>query len=82
MDTIISSLEAAAALFVALGLWLLFLSFVRRRSGCRAGKDPLEFMAHGCAGCKGDGMCRSQQSQRSAETKDARTAGGSAGPRG
>lgn len=82
MEILIKTFATVGGLFVALGLWFAFMAFVRRRSGCRAGKDPLEYMAHGCAGCKGDGACQSQQGQRSPETNDARHVGESARPRG
>ena len=64
METVISALDTALGIFVALALWFLFMSFVRRRSGCRGDKDVLEFMTHGCAGCKGDGACSKNKSER------------------
>ena len=64
METLIRAIETAAGLFIALGLWFGFMSLIRRRSGCRAGKDPLEYMAHGCAGCKGDGACSKRAQEK------------------
>ncbi len=57
METLVTALETAGGLFVALGLWFVFMAIMRRRSGCHGEKDLLEYMTHGCAGCKGDGAC-------------------------
>lgn len=38
-------------------IWFGIQAFIRRRSGCGGGEDVLDFMKHGCAGCKGDGAC-------------------------
>ncbi len=63
METILSVLEAAAAMFVVLGLWLLWLAYVGRKSGCRRDRDVLEYMTHGCAGCQGAGPCHQQEAE-------------------
>jgi hypothetical protein len=64
METIKSVLGTAAAIFIALAVWFAFQAFVRRRSGGRCDRDVLEFMTHGCAGCKGDGACHGKKAEQ------------------
>ena len=54
---LINLLFTVVGLFVVLGLWFLIESYVRWKSGCGAGRDPLEYLAHGCFSCKGPESC-------------------------
>ena len=63
METLLSIGKTVGATFVVLSIWYLYLSLVRRKSGCRRDADLLEYMTHGCAGCKGDGACRRKEAQ-------------------
>lgn len=56
METLLAIAKTVGAFFVAMSLWFAFNAFIRRKTGCRG--DALEFMTHGCAGCKGDGACQ------------------------
>jgi len=56
-DLIVSVLTAAGSIAVVLGLWYVLQMYLRYKSGCGKDRDLLEFMAHGCAGCKGPGSC-------------------------
>jgi hypothetical protein len=58
MEMIINVLKTASAIFVTMAVWFLWMKYVRRASGCQRDQDVLEHMAHGCAGCQGDGACR------------------------
>ena len=60
MDAIIDFVEAILGLLTVLAIWFGLQAFVRRRSGCGSNKDVLDFMKHGCAGCKGDGACHNR----------------------
>lgn len=64
METLVRMVETVGGLFLALGLWFVFMALVRRRSGCRGDKDLLEYMTHGCAGCKGDGACSKRPTEK------------------
>jgi hypothetical protein len=57
MDAVFSLVKAVFAFFVVMLIWFGVQAFIRRRSGCGSGKDVLDFMKHGCAGCKGNGAC-------------------------
>ena len=63
METLLSIAKAAGATFVVLSIWYVYLTLVRRKSGCQRDTDVLEYMTHGCAGCKGDGACRRKETQ-------------------
>jgi hypothetical protein len=63
METILSALKAAAAIFVVMALWFLWMTYVRRRSGCRRDRDVLEHMTQGCAGCRGADACHSRKAE-------------------
>ena len=57
-----------AGLFLALGVFFLLQSYVRWKSGCGSDRDLLDYMAHGCGGCKGPGSCgRSKELSRDRE---------------
>ena len=56
-DPVIKALTASFGIAVVLGLWYVIQTFLRFKSGCGKDRDLLEFMAHGCAGCKGPGSC-------------------------
>jgi hypothetical protein len=52
MTTLLTLVGTIAGLFLVLGAWSLIQSYFRYKSGCGDGRDLLEYMAHGCAGCK------------------------------
>jgi hypothetical protein len=58
-EPILNVLIAALGMAVVLGLWYVLQMYLRYKSGCGKDRDLLEFMAHGCAGCKGPGTCHS-----------------------
>ena len=60
METLLDLAKAFLAFAVVLGLWFGVQAFIRRRSGCGRNNDVLDFMKHGCAGCKGDGACHNR----------------------
>jgi len=63
METLVHVVSTSVGIFVALAVWFGIQGYVRRRSGCRRDRDVLEFMAHGCAGCKGGEACHSKQGE-------------------
>lgn len=63
METIRNIVGTAVSIFFALAIWVAFQGFIRRRSGGECDRDVLEHMAHGCAGCKGDGACRNKKAE-------------------
>jgi hypothetical protein len=62
MEIVVSVLKAVGAIFSVMALWFLWMTYVRRRSGCRADKDVLEHMTHGCTGCQG-GVCHQREAE-------------------
>jgi hypothetical protein len=42
---------------LVLGLWFLLQAYLLWKSGCGGDRDLLDYMAHGCASCKGAGAC-------------------------
>jgi len=56
-NTLLTLVTTVLGLFLVLGLWFLIQSYVRWKSGCGGDRDLLEYMAHGCLGCKGPGAC-------------------------
>lgn len=60
METLLAVLETAGGFFVMLAVSFAWLWLVRRRSGCQRDRDLLEYMAHGCAGCKRGGACQNR----------------------
>ena len=60
METLFNLVRAIVGMAVVMVLWFGIQTFVRRRSGCGANQDVLDFMKHGCAGCKGNGACHNR----------------------
>ena len=56
-STLITLVTTVLGLFVTLGAWFLIQSYFRWKSGCGGDRDLLEYMAHGCGGCKDSGSC-------------------------
>lgn len=56
-SSFINLVVVVGGLFVVMGLWFLIQSYVAWKSGCGAGRDPLDYLAHGCASCKGPEAC-------------------------
>lgn len=56
MMELLKTVAGFAAIF---GLFIAVQMIVRKQSGCRGDKDPLDYMAHGCANCarKASGQC-------------------------
>ena len=64
-SALLAVLGTALGMFAVLGGWILFLKFVRQRSGCpNPDKDVLDFMAHGCGGCTGSGLCHGRPPEK------------------
>lgn len=60
MEALFSLAKAIAGMAAVLVIWFAIQAFIRRKSGCGAGKDVLDFMKNGCAGCKGNGACHNR----------------------
>ena len=61
MDALFSLAKAVVGMMTVLVIWFGIQAFIRRRTpGCSANKDVLDFMKHGCAGCKGNGACHNR----------------------
>ena len=60
MEAIFSFVKAILGFLTILLIWFGIQAFIRRRSGCKSNQDVLDFMKHGCAGCKGDGACHNR----------------------
>jgi hypothetical protein len=60
MEAIMNLAKGIVGFLAVLLIWFGIQAFIRRRSGCESGKDVLDFMKHGCAGCKGDGACHNR----------------------
>lgn len=58
MSTLLDLMKAVGGMMAVMVVWLAVQTLVRRRSGCGRDQDVLNFMAHGCAGCRGDGACK------------------------
>ncbi len=69
-DTVLSLLTGVFGLMAILGLWLLLQAVVRRSSGCGEGKDVLDYLGHGCGGCKGSSSCTKRRNVTGAETPE------------
>jgi hypothetical protein len=53
--------RAVAGMAAVMVIWFGIQAFIRRRSsGCGSNQDVLDFMKHGCAGCKGNGACHNR----------------------
>ena len=61
MQQVFDLAKGVLGLLTVLILWFGIQAFIRRRSGCESQKDVLDFMKHGCAGCKGDGACHNKR---------------------
>ncbi len=61
MEALISLAKAVLGFLSVMLIWFGVQAFIRRRSGCGSNKDVLDFMKHGCAGCKGDGACHNRE---------------------
>ena len=64
METLFNLVKAVVGMMAVLAIWFGIQTFVRRRSGCGAGQDVLDFMKHGCAGCKGSGACQNRSKEQ------------------
>ena len=60
METILDFARAIGGMLAVSAIWFGIQAFIRRRSGCSSNQDVLDFMKHGCAGCKGDGACHNR----------------------
>ena len=60
MNALVTLATCVGGLLAIMAVWIAVQSIVRKRSGCGNDKDVLEHMAHGCAGCKGDGACHNR----------------------
>lgn len=63
LQTILTLGATILGLFLVLGAWFLLQTYFRWKSGCGSDRDLLEYMAHGCSGCKGDGPCARTESK-------------------
>ena len=57
METLYNLARAVGGMVTLMVIWFAIQTFVRRKSGCGSQQDVLDFMKHGCAGCKGNGAC-------------------------
>ena len=64
MDAIYSLLKAVLAFLVLMAAWVGIQAFIRRRSACGSNQDVLDFMKHGCTGCKGNGACHNRGKEK------------------
>jgi hypothetical protein len=60
MEAILNLAKAVLGFLGVMLIWFAIQAFIRRRSGCGSNKDVLDFMKHGCAGCKGNGACHNR----------------------
>jgi len=56
-NTLVTLVLTVLGFIIVLGLWYAIQMYVRWKSGCGGDHDLLEYMAHGCTGCKGPGSC-------------------------
>jgi hypothetical protein len=61
METLLDFAKAMIGMLSVLVIWFALQAFIRRGSRCSSNKDVLDFMKHGCAGCKGNGACHNKQ---------------------
>ena len=71
-DTIFNLLIGVFGFMAILGIWLLLQAVIRRNSGCGAGKDVLDYLGHGCGGCKGSGSCTKRKNTAGGETPESK----------
>lgn len=50
-DTWFALLRTTGVFAIIFGVWIIVQLIVRKQSGCLRDKDPLDYMAHGCANC-------------------------------
>jgi hypothetical protein len=67
IDALFTLAKTVLAFLVVMLLWFGIQAFIRRRSGCGSHTDTLDFMKHGCAGCKGDGACHKRGKEQQHE---------------
>jgi hypothetical protein len=60
LDALKQLAVAVTGMFIVLGTWVVVQGYVRKRSGCRADHDVLDFMAHGCGSCIRGATCRNR----------------------
>ena len=60
MDSLLSLLKAVAGFGAVMIVWFAIQAFTRKKSGCGSNQDVLDYLKHGCAGCKGDGACHNR----------------------
>ena len=70
LQTVLSLLTGVLGILVVMGGWFALQAIVRRRSGCGADQDVLDFMTHGCGGCKGSDVCRKRKKLRGGESPE------------
>jgi len=63
MEALINLAKAVLGFLSVMLLWFGVQAFIRRRSGCGSNKDVLDFMKHGCSGCKGNGACHNRRKE-------------------
>jgi hypothetical protein len=67
MESLLKFAQAFIGFLLVLLAWFGVQAFIRRGSGCASNKDVLDFMKHGCAGCKGDGACHNRRKEEQHE---------------
>jgi hypothetical protein len=60
METLFNLVKAIVGMVIVMVIWFAIQTFIRRKSGCSSSQDVLDFMKHGCAGCKGNGACHNR----------------------
>jgi hypothetical protein len=60
METLFSLTKAVVGMVAVMVIWFAIQAFIRRNSNCGSNQDVLDFMKHGCAGCKGNGACHNR----------------------
>lgn len=60
MDFFINLAKAVTGFSVVMIVWFAIQAFTRKKSGCASNQDVLDYLKHGCAGCKGDGACHNR----------------------
>ncbi len=60
MQPLLDLAKATLGILTLMLVWFAIQTFIRRRSGCGSNHDVLDFMKHGCAGCKGNGACHNR----------------------
>lgn len=63
LSDLIDLARGVLGILAVLIVWFVIQAFIRRRSGCGSNEDVLDFMKHGCSGCKGSGACHKRGTQ-------------------